>query len=79
MSGRRKKAIKRAYLVRDDAGTWRTPDISFRKFKKDYLNPPPVRATPQPEGIPTVDARDKSKWAHGKMKRAGYYATRKRS
>lgn len=50
----------------------------FRRVKKDYNRPPSSRVEPFAQ-YETTDSRDKMRFAHGKMKRAGIFATRPRS
>lgn len=77
-----RKRILRAEWQRQTRkrGSWSTLTKSvFRALKRAYNRP--VTAQPRPFGKsqPTIDVRDKQAWAHGKMKRSGVYATRKRT
>lgn len=73
MNGRRTKQLRKLY--------WQTDAQRFNLTFRAWRRQPPVaklfRTPLQP--IPAADTRDKTNWAHGKMKRAGYYATRKRA
>lgn len=81
MNGHRVKQLRRAFrgsrriFVGSDGV--RRGD-GFRRAKKSYNRPPLSRPTAQTQWF-TEDTRDKTRFAHGKMKRAGIFATRLRT